>query len=206
MKRFITLATIGLIVAALVKQRQRVSELGRQALSGRTAPDQWQRVQGLIRRVLSRGTQETSVSAEENKAVVRREMEELFNHTGNLDAVEEIISPDYVSYEPTSGETRGIEGARQFAATFRQAFPDLQNTIEDMVAEGDKVVVRFRARGTHEGQTEAFGPATGKQMDITGITIKRVSEGKIAEAWTNFDALGMMQQLGLIPESAQTGS
>jgi steroid delta-isomerase-like uncharacterized protein len=146
------------------------------------------------------------VSAEENKAVVRREMEELFNYTGNLDAVEEIIHPDYVSYEPSSGVTRGIEGARQFAATFREAFPDLQNTVEDMVAEGDKVVVRFRARGTHEGQTEAFGPPTGKRIDITGITIKRVSEGKIAEAWTNFDALGMMQQLGLIPEAAQAGS
>ncbi len=143
------------------------------------------------------------MTVEENKAVVRREMAELFNHTGNLDAVEEIISPDYVSYEPTSGETRGIEGARQFAATFRQAFPDLQNTIEDMVAEGDRVVVHFRARGTHEGETEAFGPATGKRMDITGITIKRVSEGKIAEAWTNFDALGMMQQLGMIPEAAE---
>jgi steroid delta-isomerase-like uncharacterized protein len=146
------------------------------------------------------------VSAEENRAVVRREMEELFNHTGNLDAVEEIISPDYVSYEPTSGETRGIEGARQFAAAYREAFPDLETTIEDMVAEGDKVVVRFRGRGTHQGETEAFGPPTGKRMEITGITIKRVSEGKIAEAWTNFDALGMMQQLGLIPEPAQAGS
>jgi steroid delta-isomerase-like uncharacterized protein len=143
------------------------------------------------------------MSAEENKAVVRREMEELFNHTGNLDAVEEIIAPDYVSYEPTSGEMQGIEGAMQFAATYRQAFPDLENTVEDMVAEGDKVVVRFRARGTHEGETEVFGPATGKRMDITGITIKRVVDGKIAEAWTNFDALGMMQQLGMIPESAQ---
>jgi steroid delta-isomerase-like uncharacterized protein len=143
------------------------------------------------------------MSAEENKAVVYREMEELFNHTGNLDAVEEIVSPHYVSYEPTSGEVRGIEGARQFAANYRQAFPDLENTVEDMVAEGDKVVVRFRARGTHEGETEAFGPPTGKRMDITGITIKRVADGKIAEAWTNFDALGMMQQLGLIPEAAQ---
>src|SRR5919199_1420805 len=142
------------------------------------------------------------MAVEENKALVGREMVELFNHTGNLDAVEEIIAPDYVSYEPTSGQTRGIEGARQFAATFRQAFPDLENTIDDMVAEGDKVVVHFRARGTHEGETEAFGPATGKRMDITGITIKRVSEGKIAEAWTNFDALGMMQQLGMIPEAA----
>jgi steroid delta-isomerase-like uncharacterized protein len=143
------------------------------------------------------------MSAEENKALVHREMEELFNHTGNLDAVEEIVSSDYVSYEPTSGEVRGIEGARQFAANYRQAFPDLENIVEDMVAEGDKVVVRFRARGTHDGETEAFGPPTGKRMDITGITIKRVADGKIAEAWTNFDALGMMQQLGMIPEAAQ---
>ena len=143
------------------------------------------------------------MAVEENKALVRREMVELFNHTGNLDAVEEIIAPDYVSYEPTSGQTRGIEGARQFAATFRQAFPDLENTIDDMVAEGDKVVVRFKARGTHDGETEAFGPATGRRMEITGITIKRVSEGKIAEAWTNFDALSMMQQLGMIQEAAE---
>jgi predicted ester cyclase len=141
------------------------------------------------------------MSAEENKAVVRREVEELYNHTGNLDG-EEIFSPDYVSHEPTSGEVRGIEGARQFAATFREAFPDLENTIEDMVAEGDTVVMRFRGSGTHEGETEAFGPPTGKRMEITGITIKRLSDGKIVEAWTNFDALGMMQQLGMIPEAA----
>src|SRR5918912_1252784 len=144
--------------------------------------------------------------SEENKAVVRREMEELFNHTGNLDAVDEIIHPDYVGYEPTSGETRGIEGARRFAATFREAFPDLENTIEDMIAEGDKVVMRFRGSGTDEGETtEAFGPPTGKRMEITGITIKRFAGGKIVEAWTNFDALGMMQQLGVIaaPQQAE---
>jgi predicted ester cyclase len=183
MRRFIPLVTIALLGAAVVTQWQRVKELGRQ--------------------VLRKGPEEASGSAEENKAVVRREMAELFNHTGNLDAVEEIIAPNYVSYEPTSGETRGIEGARQFAATFREAFPDLQNTIEDIVAEGDKVVVRFRARGTHQGETEVFGPPTGKSMEITGITIKRLSGGKIVEAWTNFDAMGMMQQLGLIPEAAQ---
>jgi steroid delta-isomerase-like uncharacterized protein len=146
------------------------------------------------------------VSAEENKAAVRREVEELYNHTGNLDVADEIFSPDYVSYEPTSGETRGIEGARQFAATFREAFPDLQCTIDDMVAEGDKVVMRFRGSGTHQGETEAFGPATGKRMEMTGITIKRLSEGKIVEAWTNFDALGMMQQLGIVPEPQQAES
>jgi steroid delta-isomerase-like uncharacterized protein len=145
------------------------------------------------------------MAAEENKAVLRREVEELYNHTGNLDVVEEIFSPEYVSHVPTSGEVRGIEGARQFAATFREAFPDLQNTIEDMVAEEDKVAMRFRGSGTHEGETEAFGSPTGKRMEITGITIKRLSEGKIVEAWTNFDALGMMQQLGVIatPQQAE---
>src|SRR5918995_790315 len=139
--------------------------------------------------------------SEENKAVARREIEELFAR-GNLDAAEEIYAPDYVSHEPTSGEVRGIEGAKQFAATYREAFPDLENTIEDMVAEGDEVVVRFKARGTHQGETEAFGPPTGERMEITGITIKRLSEGKIVEAWTNFDALGMMQQLGVLSEAA----
>ena len=99
------------------------------------------------------------MSVERNKAVLRREVEELYNHAGDLDVVEELFSPDYVSHEPTSGEVWGIEGARQFAATFRKAFPDLENTIEDMVAEGDKVVMRFSGSGTHEGETtEAFGP------------------------------------------------
>jgi predicted ester cyclase len=135
--------------------------------------------------------EDITMSAEENKGLLRREVEELYNHTGNLDAVEEIFAPNYVSHEPTSGETRGIEGARQFAATFRQAFPDLQCTIEDMVAEGDKVVMRFRSSGTHQGETEAFGPPTGKRM------------GKIVEAWTNFDAMGMMHQLGMVPEAQQ---
>ena len=142
------------------------------------------------------------MSAEENKAVLRREVEELYNHTGNLDAADEIFSPDYVSYEPTSGETRGIEGAKRFAATFREAFPDLECTIEDMIAEGDKVVMRFRGGGTHQGETEVFGPHTGKRMEMTGSTIKRLSGGKILEACTNSDALGMMRHLGLIPEAA----
>jgi predicted ester cyclase len=86
---------------------------------------------------------------------LRREVEELYNHTGNLDVVEEIFSPDYVSYEPTSGEVRGIEGARQFAATFREAFPDLENTTEDMVAESDKVVMRGSVADGHPKMTSS---------------------------------------------------
>ena len=93
-----------------------------------------------------------------------------------------------------------MEAAKQFAADYRQAFPDLQTTIEDQVAEGDKVVTRFTARGTHQGETEAFGPPTGNRVEVTGITVEQFADGKIAEDWTNFDALGLMQQLGLIPE------
>ena len=139
------------------------------------------------------------MSTEENKAVVRREIEEIFNHTGNLDAAEEIYASNYVGHEPTFGDTHGPEGVKQFAA-YRQAFPDLQTTIEDQVAEGDKVVTRFRARGTHQGETEDFGPPTGNRIEVTGTTIEQFADGKIVEDWTNFDALGFMQQLGLVPE------
>jgi steroid delta-isomerase-like uncharacterized protein len=145
------------------------------------------------------------MSAEENKAIARREMEELFNHTGNLDVADDIYAPDFVSHEPTSGDTRGVEGTKQFAA-YRQAFPDLECTIEDQVAEGDKVVTRWRGRGTHQGETEELGPPSGNRLEITGISIERFSEGKIAESWDTYDALGMMQQLGMVPEPQQAES
>jgi steroid delta-isomerase-like uncharacterized protein len=141
------------------------------------------------------------MSAETNKALVRREFEEMFSKGGDLDTAGEYYAPNYVLHEPTSGEVRGREAARQFAAAYREAFPDLQTEIEDQVAEGDKVVSRFSGRGTHLGETEDFGPATGNPIEITGITIDRVADGKIVEEWTNFDALGLLQQIGLIPEA-----
>ena len=146
------------------------------------------------------------MSTEENKAVVRREFEEMYNQGGNLDAAEDIYAPHFVGHEPTSGESRGVEGAKQFAASYRQAFPDLECTIEEQVAEGDKVVSRWRARGTHEGETEDLGPPTGNRVEITGISMSTIAEGKIVEDWTNFDAMGMMQQLGMVPEAQQAES
>ena len=141
---------------------------------------------------------------EENKAVVRREIEEIFNQGGNLDAADEIYAQNYVGHDPTFGDLHGPEAVKQSAAMYRQAFPDLEATIEDQVAEGDKVVTRFRTRGTHQGETEAFGPPTGNQFEVTGITIEQFSEeGKIVEDWTNIDAVGLMQQLGLGPEQQQ---
>ena len=144
------------------------------------------------------------MSAETNKALVRREFEEMFSQGGDLDTAGEFYAPDYVLHEPASGEVRGLEAARKFAATYREAFPDLQTAIEDQVAEGDKVVSRFSGRGTHLGETKDFGPATGNRIEITGITIDRFSDGRIVEEWTNFDALGLLQQIGLVPEADET--
>ena len=143
------------------------------------------------------------MSTEENKAVARREIEELYNKGGNLDVAEEIYAPDYIGHEPTAGTIRGAEGAKRFAATMRSAFPDITCTVEDQVAEGERVVTRFTARGTHYGETDGLGPATGNRMEITGVAIERFTEGKIVEDWSTFDALGMMQQLGLVPELEQ---
>jgi predicted ester cyclase len=131
--------------------------------------------------------------SEENKVVARRVVEELFNHTGNLDAADELFAPTYVGHKPAFGDLHGVEAVRQFAATERQAIPDLKNAIEDMVAEGDKVVTRLRGRGTHTGETEVFGPPTGNRYEVTGSTIQRFDDdGKIVEDWTVFDALEMM--------------
>ena len=90
-----------------------------------------------------------------------------------------------VCRDEQSGEVRGLEAARQFAAAYREAFPDLQTAIEDQVAEGDEVVSRFSGRGTHLGETEDFGQATGNRIEITGVTIDRFADGRIVEEWTN---------------------
>jgi len=202
MKRFITLATIALIVAAVLRQRQRVKELGRQVLSGRTMGTQWRRVQGLTRQVLSRGTEETSVSAEENKALARRWFEDLFN-TGNLEVTDEIIAPEHVNHDPTLPDIpTGPEGQKQIVNLYRGAFTNAHISVEDQLAEGDRVVTRWTGSGTHQGELMGVAP-TGNQVRITGITINRVSGGKIVESWSNYDALGMMQQIGAIPEPGQ---
>lgn len=97
----------------------------------------------------------------------------------------------------------GPESARQLAAAFRSAFPDLHTTFDDAVAEGDKVAYRWTASGTHEGELMGI-PPTGNRMTITGTAIARISGGKIEEGWQNFDALGRMQQLGVIPSPEQS--
>jgi predicted ester cyclase len=130
------------------------------------------------------------MSVEENKALVRREQAELWNHTGNLDAAAELFAPDRV------------EDAKQEAASVRRGFPDLESTIEDLIAERDKVVVHWRAQGTHRGEYMGITP-TGNRVNFRGISIYRIEGGKIAESWSVSDDLGLMRQIGAIPEPGQ---
>ena len=135
--------------------------------------------------------------SEENKAIFRRYVEEVGNE-GNLDLVDEIFS-DYASHQPDGSVLeRGPEDVKRFMGEFRSAFPDFHTTIEDQIAEDDKVVTRWTMRGTHEGEFRGIAP-TGKQITVTGIGIFRFSDGKVVESWDNFDQLGMMQQLGVVP-------
>jgi len=140
------------------------------------------------------------VSAEENKALLQRAYEQIFNR-GNLDQIEEFVSADLVDHETPPPGMEGLEGIevlRQFVKVFRDAFPDLRFTAEDMIAEGDKVAARYAMRGTHQGEFMGVAP-TRNRIEVTGIDIVRFEGGKMVEHWANSDELGMMQQLGDIP-------
>jgi steroid delta-isomerase-like uncharacterized protein len=136
--------------------------------------------------------------SEEIKALVRRQEEDLFGG-GDLELADEIYATDYVGHDPSNPEeVRGLQAAKQAAADYRRAFPDLRVTVEELIAEEDKVAARLRVRGTHLGDLNGIAP-TGRRVDFTGIVISRVEGGRIAEDWANFDDLGMMRQLGVIP-------
>jgi steroid delta-isomerase-like uncharacterized protein len=141
--------------------------------------------------------------SEPNKAIVRRLFEELWNK-GNLSLADELFSPNYAHYDPSTPDVgRGPESEKKRATLYRTAFPDLQLTIEDIIAEGEIVMARWSCRGTHKGDLSGIAP-TGKQFKISGVTIARLANGKLAEGWVNWDALGLMQQLGVVPELAKT--
>ena len=142
------------------------------------------------------------MSVEENKALVRRFYEEVFNqkHTA---AIGELFDPDMVDHALPPGLPSGIEGAKHTYSMYLAAFPDLHFTVEDIIAEGDKVVARLTAQGTQQGALMGI-PPTGKPVAITGIDILRIAGGKIVEIWANFDLLGMLQQLGVVPAPGQT--
>jgi steroid delta-isomerase-like uncharacterized protein len=133
--------------------------------------------------------------SEENRTLARRSWE-ILDDPGLID---EVYDPDLVWHEPDR-DIEGHEEARRFVDMYKTAFPDLGATVEDVVAEGDKVVTRVTVRGTHEGEIEEFGPPTGRRMELEIITIHRIEDGKIVEEWERYDNLGVMQQLGLVPQ------
>ncbi len=140
--------------------------------------------------------------SEANKNVVRRLFEEVWNN-GNLPVADQLFAPNYVHHDPSTPDVgRGPESEKKRATLYRTAFPDLRLTAEDIIAEGETVVARWSCRGTHKGDLSGIAP-TGKQFNISGITIVRLDNGKMVEGFVNWDALGLMQHLGVVPQLAK---
>jgi steroid delta-isomerase-like uncharacterized protein len=131
------------------------------------------------------------MSLEENKAIARRYQEEVWGK-GNLDLIDELVAPDFVDHSLPAGMDPGFAGARRAVKGALDAFPDAQWTVEDLIAEGDKVVVRWKMDATHEHPFRGIAPG-GKPVTISGITILRLVDGKIVERWVNWDSLALRQ-------------
>jgi steroid delta-isomerase-like uncharacterized protein len=140
---------------------------------------------------------------EENEALVRRYFEEIWNK-GNLELIDELFTTNFVRHGPvgTEGEVRSLEGFKGLVSSYRSGLPDLQIPIEDLIAEGDRVVTRWTAYGTHQGELLGNAP-TGNQATVTGILVDRVSGGKIEEEWVAYDTLHFMQQIGGVAASGR---
>lgn len=140
----------------------------------------------------------SSSNADEKKAIVRQLFEEVWNQ-GNLDKADVLIAQDYVHCDPSKPLFRDLDGFKQFIGATRTGFPDIQISIENIVAEGDLVAAAYTASGTHTGDYMGI-PQTGNAVEITGVTIFRIGDGKVAEAWWVMDTLRLLQQLGVLPE------
>ena len=136
---------------------------------------------------------------EANKSIASKIIQEIFNE-GRFETVDELVAPGYVGHDSARpAPIIGAGGVIESAAAYLGAFPDLQISIAEQIGEDDRVVTRWEASGTHEA--ESFGVApTGKQVTVSGITIDRYVEGRLIESWTNWDTLGLLQQLGAIPD------
>jgi steroid delta-isomerase-like uncharacterized protein len=139
----------------------------------------------------------------DNKAIVRRFYEEVWNKR-RLEVVDELISPSHALNDPdVSGSQTGPELYKRRVVKFTASFPDLRFTIEDMIAEEEKVVVCWIISGTHKGEFMDI-PATGRKISVEGITIHHITSGKILESYARWDALGLMRQLGHVPSLEKT--
>lgn len=129
----------------------------------------------------------------ENKAKFQLLYDEILNK-GNLDAFDELCAPNFVKHAIPPSPDYGIEGSKQSVLMLRKAFPDIKYTVEDMIEDGDKLVARWSAKGTHRGEFMGI-PPTGKKVAFSGIEIIRVKDGKAVEEWEELDRAGLMQQL-----------
>jgi steroid delta-isomerase-like uncharacterized protein len=146
---------------------------------------------------------ERSERMEKNARGSRRIIEEIFGG-GKYELAQELIGADAIGHDPAQPQpTRGPEGVVESARGYRDAFPDLTLTVNQVVADGDYVATRWTAKGTHKGDLFGISP-TGKETTVTGITIDQWAGGKVAESWTNWDTLGLLQQLGAVPAAMQT--
>jgi steroid delta-isomerase-like uncharacterized protein len=133
--------------------------------------------------------------SEQNKTLARRWFEDLFSR-GDLDAAEEILSAEFLDHLPRE-EERGIEELKDYVSVYRTALPDIEGTVEEILAEADKVVVRWKSHGTHQGEFMGVAP-TGRHVTFTGMRLFRIAENKIAESWVNIDERGLQEQLGAV--------
>ena len=140
------------------------------------------------------------MSAEQNKSIVRRWVEEGWNKR-NTALIDQLFTPNFYQHETGPETVNSSETLKPFVAGYLSAFPDLQFTIEDLIAEGDKVVWRFQATGNNTGPFMG-GPVTGKSVAVTGTITFRLEDSRMAEAWLNLDVLGLLQQVGIIPAMA----
>ncbi len=143
------------------------------------------------------------MSTAQTTAIARRFYEEALNGK-NLDIIDEIFATNYQAHPPGLPEPLTREAFKQFNRMFLTGFPDLHITVEDEIAEGDKIVLRLTVRGTQQGEFMGI-PPTGKHVVWTGMSITRVANGKIVEQWGEQDLLGLLQQLGVIPTPGQVG-
>ena len=142
------------------------------------------------------------MAAEENKAVVRRFVD--VSNTRDLDALDELCASDFVNHDPANPAVRDLEGLKESWRMLGSAFPDMQTTIDALLTDGDCVIKRFTVHGTQTGEFNGI-PATGRPITFQGIDIHRLENGRIKEIWWGYDNLGVLQQLGVIPQPEQVG-
>ena len=144
------------------------------------------------------------MSAEKKKDVVRRFVEEVMNG-GDLEAADELVAPDHINHDPTApAVSPGPKGVKELIGIYRAAFPDIRFETGEMICEGDTVAHRWTFTGTHKGEMMGVEP-TGRRVEVAGVEMNRVEDGRISASWTVSDSLGLMRQLGLTPRPEEGG-